>query len=53
VVRDYGPMGAAAEAAVTTVVQNMIMVLTVKRLVGIWTHVSFYLSSFRKALSNQ
>ncbi len=53
VVRDYGPMRAAAEAAVTTVVRNMIMVLTAKRLVGMWTRVSFSLSSFRKALSNR
>jgi len=52
VVWDYGPMEVAA-ATVTTVPQNVIMVLTAKRLTKMWTHVSFSLSSFRKALSNQ
>jgi hypothetical protein len=35
------------EAAVTTVLRNVIMVLTAKRLAGMWTRVSFSLSSFR------
>lgn len=51
--RAYVPIVAAAEAAVTTVLRNVIMVLTAKRLAGMWTHVSFSLSSFRKALSNR
>jgi hypothetical protein len=42
-------MGAAAEAAVTTVLRNVIIVLTAKRLAGMWPRVSFSLSSFRKA----
>ena len=45
-------MEAAAEAAVTTVLRNVMMVLTAKRLAGMWTRVSFSLSSFRKALSS-
>jgi O-antigen/teichoic acid export membrane protein len=53
VVRDYGPVGVAAAAAVTTVLQNVIMVLLARRLTGMWTHVSFSLSSFRKALPNR
>jgi hypothetical protein len=53
VVRDYGGVGGAAAASVTTVPQNVIMVLTAERPSGIWTHVSFSLSSFRKALSNR
>jgi hypothetical protein len=31
---------------------NVIMVLTAKRLAGMWTYMSFSLSSFRKGLSN-
>jgi O-antigen/teichoic acid export membrane protein len=52
VVWDYGPMEVAA-ATVTTVPQNVIMVLTAKRLTKMWTHMSFSLSSFRKALLNR
>jgi O-antigen/teichoic acid export membrane protein len=52
VVRDYGPMGVAA-ATVTTVLQNVIMRLTARRLIGMWLYVSLSLSSFRKALSNR
>jgi hypothetical protein len=32
---------------------NVIMVLTAKRLAGMWTYVSFSLLSFRKGLSNR
>jgi hypothetical protein len=32
---------------------NVIMVLTAKRLAGMWTYVSFSLLSFRKDLSNR
>ena len=52
-VRDYGGVGVAAAASVTTVLQNVIMVLTAKRLAGMWTYVSFSLLSFRKDLSNR
>ena len=45
-------MGVAA-ATVTTVLQNVIMRLTARRLIGMWTYVSLSLSSFRKALSNR
>jgi hypothetical protein len=38
-------MGAATEAAVTAVLRVVIMVLTAKRLAGMWTHVSFSLSN--------
>jgi hypothetical protein len=44
-VRDYGPLGAAAEAAVTTVLRNVVMVLSVKRLAGMLTDLSFSLSN--------
>jgi O-antigen/teichoic acid export membrane protein len=45
----YGPVGVAA-AAITTSLQNVILVLLAKRKTGMWTHVSFSLSPFRKAL---
>jgi O-antigen/teichoic acid export membrane protein len=44
----YGPIGVAAAAALTTSLQNVIMVLLAKRKTGMWTHVSFSLSPFRK-----
>ena len=44
----YGPVGVASAAALTTIVQNVIMVLLAKRKTGMWTHVSFSLSPFRK-----
>jgi O-antigen/teichoic acid export membrane protein len=44
----YGPIGVASAAALTTSLQNVIMVLQAKRLTGMWTHVSFSLSPFRK-----
>jgi O-antigen/teichoic acid export membrane protein len=44
----YGPVGVAAAAALTTSLQNVIMVLLAKRKTGMWTHVSFSLSPFRK-----
>jgi O-antigen/teichoic acid export membrane protein len=43
--RDYGSMGAAAEAAVTTVLRNVVMVLTAKMLAGMLTDLSFSLSN--------
>ena len=42
----------AAEEAVTNVLRNVIIVLTAKRLAGMWTRVSFSLWLFRKALSS-
>jgi O-antigen/teichoic acid export membrane protein len=44
----YGPIGVAAAAALITSLQNVIMVLLAKRKTGMWTHVSFSLSAFRK-----
>jgi O-antigen/teichoic acid export membrane protein len=44
----YGPVGVAAAAALITSLQNVIMVLLAKRKTGMWTHVSFSLSPFRK-----
>jgi O-antigen/teichoic acid export membrane protein len=44
----YGPIGVATAAALTTSLQNVIMVLLAKRKTGMWTHVSFSLSPFRK-----
>ena len=44
----YGPVGVAAAAALTTSLQNVIMVLLARRMTGMWTHVSFSLSPFRK-----
>jgi len=43
---DLWILGAAA--ALTTSLQNVIMVLLAKRKTGMWTHVSFSLSPFRK-----
>jgi O-antigen/teichoic acid export membrane protein len=47
----YGSVGVACAAALTTTLQNVIMVLLAKRKTGMWTHVMFSLSPFRKALS--
>jgi hypothetical protein len=47
----YGSVGVACAVALTTTVQNVIMVLLAKRKTGMWTHVMFSLSPFRKALS--
>jgi hypothetical protein len=44
----YGPVGVAAAAALTTSLQNVILVLLAKRKSGMWTHVSFSLFSFRR-----
>lgn len=52
-VRGYGPVGVASAAAATTVLQNAILVLVARRKTGMWTHVVFSLSPFRKALSNR
>jgi O-antigen/teichoic acid export membrane protein len=47
----YGAVGIACAVAVTTALQNMIMVLLAKRKTGMWTHVMFSLTPFRKVLS--
>jgi O-antigen/teichoic acid export membrane protein len=47
----YGAVGVACAVAVTTALQNMIMVLLAKRKTGMWTHVMFSLTPFRKVLS--
>jgi O-antigen/teichoic acid export membrane protein len=47
----YGPVGVACAVAVTTALQNVIMVLLAKRKTGMWTQVMFSLSPFRKVLS--
>ena len=52
-VRDYGPVGVAGAAAATTSLQNVILVLIVRRKTGMWTHAVFSTSPFRKALSNR
>jgi O-antigen/teichoic acid export membrane protein len=44
----YGPIGVAVAAALITSLQNVIMVLLAKRKTGMWTHVSFSLTPFRK-----
>jgi O-antigen/teichoic acid export membrane protein len=44
----YGPIGVAAAAALITSLQNVLMVLLARRETGMWTHVSFSLSPFRK-----
>jgi O-antigen/teichoic acid export membrane protein len=49
----YGPVGVAGAAALTTTVQNVIMVLLAKRKTGMWTHVMFSLSPLRRVLSNR
>jgi len=46
----YGAIGVASAAALITSLQNVIMVLLAKRKTGMWTHVSFSLSPFRKGL---
>ena len=48
----YGSVGVACAAALTTSLQNVIMVLVAKRKTGMWTHVRVSLSPFRKAFSN-
>jgi O-antigen/teichoic acid export membrane protein len=47
----YGPVGVACAVAVTTALQNVIMVLLAKRKTGMWTQVLFSVSPFRKVLS--
>jgi hypothetical protein len=47
----YGAVGVAFAVAVTTALQNVIMVLVAKRKTGMWTRVMFSLTPFRKALS--
>src|SRR5215211_5519999 len=47
----YGPVGVACAAGATTALQNVIMVLLAKRKTGMWTHVMFSLTPFRKILS--
>ncbi len=47
----YGSVGVACAAALTTALQNVIMVLLAKRKTGVWTQVMFYLFPFRKVLS--
>ena len=47
----YGPVGVACAAAATMALQNVIMVLLAKRKTGMWTHVTFSLTPFRKVLS--
>jgi O-antigen/teichoic acid export membrane protein len=51
--RNYGAIGVASAAALTTTLQNVIMVLLAKRKTGMWTHVRFPLSPLRRALSNR
>jgi O-antigen/teichoic acid export membrane protein len=47
----YGPVGVACAVAVTTALQNVIMVLVAKKKTGMWTQVMFSLAPFRKVLS--
>jgi O-antigen/teichoic acid export membrane protein len=47
----YGSVGVACAAGATTALQNVIMVLLAKRKTGMWTHVMFSLTPFRKMLS--
>jgi O-antigen/teichoic acid export membrane protein len=47
----YGPVGVACAAALTTALQNVIMVLLAKKKTGMWTQVMFSLTPFRKVLS--
>jgi O-antigen/teichoic acid export membrane protein len=47
----YGPVGVACAVAVTTALQNAIMVLLAKRKTGMWTQVMFSIAPFRKVLS--
>jgi O-antigen/teichoic acid export membrane protein len=49
----YGPVGVASVAAVTTTLQNVILVLVAKKKTGMWTHVTFSLSPLRKVLSSR
>ena len=49
----YGALGVASAAALTTTLQNVIMVLLARRKTGMWTHVSFSLSPFRKGPSKK
>jgi O-antigen/teichoic acid export membrane protein len=49
----YGSVGVACAAALTTTLQNVIMVLLAKRKTGMWTHVSLSPSRLRKGLSKR
>jgi len=49
----YGSVGVACAAALTTTLQNVIMVLVAKRKTGMWTHVSLSPSRLRKGLSKR
>jgi O-antigen/teichoic acid export membrane protein len=47
----YGAVGVACAAALTTALQNVIMVLVAKKKTGMWTQVKFSLAPSRKVLS--
>ena len=49
----YGSVGVACAAGLTTTLQNVIMVMLAKKKTGMWTHVMFSLSPFRKVLSRR
>jgi O-antigen/teichoic acid export membrane protein len=49
----YGAVGVASAAAITTSLQNLIMVLVAKKKTGMWTHVNLSLSPFRRIISNR
>lgn len=53
VVRNYGALGVASVAAVTTILQNVTLVLVAKRMTGMWTHLSLSLSPLRKVLASR
>jgi O-antigen/teichoic acid export membrane protein len=42
-VSQYGVLGAAATTAASTVLQNVLMLVFVKRKAGVWTHARFFL----------
>jgi O-antigen/teichoic acid export membrane protein len=44
-VKEYGVVGAAAASAATTVLQNFVMLVFVKRKAGVWTHARLSLVS--------
>jgi hypothetical protein len=49
----FGAVGVASAAAITTSLQNLILVLVAKKKTGMWTHVNLSLSPFRKIISNR
>jgi O-antigen/teichoic acid export membrane protein len=53
VAQNYGMIGVASVVAAVVILQNVLMLLLVKKKVGIWTYASFSLRSIRRVFTRQ